>query len=123
MEHIEKDEMVFSNFYKSLKSNGILMISTPSDKGGSDVHENEDHSFIDEHVRDGYGTDEIDKKLKRAGFPKIDTGYTYGWAGSLSWAIFSSSCFHFITCYFSLSLFFLILLMLTAELKKEPDYL
>jgi 2-polyprenyl-3-methyl-5-hydroxy-6-metoxy-1,4-benzoquinol methylase len=87
MEHIEKDEMVFSNFYKSLKSNGILMISTPSDKGGSDVHDNEDHSFIDEHVRDGYGTEEIDKKLKRAGFRKVDAGYTYGWAGSLSWVL------------------------------------
>jgi len=33
MEHIEKDELVFTNFYKSLKNNGILMISTPSDLG------------------------------------------------------------------------------------------
>jgi 2-polyprenyl-3-methyl-5-hydroxy-6-metoxy-1,4-benzoquinol methylase len=87
MEHIEKDEMVFSNFYKSLKNNGILMISTPSDQGGSDVHDDEGHSFIDEHVRDGYGTDEIDRKLKGAGFSKVDAGYTYGWAGSLSWVV------------------------------------
>lgn len=87
MEHIEKDEMVFSNFYKSLKINGILLISTPSDQGGSDVHDHEGHSFIDEHVRDGYGTDEIDRKLKQAGFCKVDAGYTYGWAGSLSWVL------------------------------------
>ena len=38
MEHIEEDVIVFQNFYRSLKENGILLISTPSDKGGSDVH-------------------------------------------------------------------------------------
>ena len=114
MEHIEKDEMVFSNFYKSLKTNGILLISTPSDQGGSDVHHHEDHSFIDEHVRDGYGTDEIDKKLKRAGFRKVDAGFTYGWAGSLSWVLsmkypvkmINKSYFFFILLPFYYLLFF-----------------
>jgi SAM-dependent methyltransferase len=87
MEHIEKDNLVFSNFYNSLKSNGILMISTPSDQGGSDVHNHEDHSFIDEHVRDGYGIDEIEHKLINAGFRKVDTKYTYGLAGGISWKL------------------------------------
>jgi SAM-dependent methyltransferase len=87
MEHIEKDELVFSNFYKSLKNNGILMISTPSDQGGSDVHDNEDHSFIDEHVRDGYGISEITQKLKTAGFRTVDVRYTYGKAGGISWIL------------------------------------
>jgi 2-polyprenyl-3-methyl-5-hydroxy-6-metoxy-1,4-benzoquinol methylase len=82
MEHIEKDELVFLGFYKSLKTNGILIISTPSDHGGSDVHDDEDHSFIDEHVRDGYSIDEIGQKLKIAGFPTVDSRYTYGWAAS-----------------------------------------
>jgi len=87
MEHIEKDELVFSNFYKSLRINGILMISTPSDQGGSDVHDHEDHSFIDEHVRDGYGIDEIRKKLISSGFLAVDARYTYGTAGSISWVL------------------------------------
>ncbi|MBA4321754.1 MAG: methyltransferase type 11 [Odoribacter sp.] len=87
MEHIEKDELVFSNFYKSLKHNGILMISTPSDQGGSDVHDNEDHSFIEEHVRDGYGIEEITQKLKSAGFRSVNVRYTYGRAGTISWII------------------------------------
>jgi 2-polyprenyl-3-methyl-5-hydroxy-6-metoxy-1,4-benzoquinol methylase len=87
MEHIEMDELVFSNFFKSLKNNGILMISTPSDKGGSDVHAHKDHSFIDEHVRDGYGIPDIGMKLKAAGFRTVDAKYTYGPAGSLSWVI------------------------------------
>jgi len=87
MEHIEKDELVFTNFYKSLKNNGILMISTPSDQGGSDVHDHEDHSFIDEHVRDGYSTDEIKQKLISAGFRTVHAHYTYGPAGSISWIL------------------------------------
>jgi len=87
MEHIEKDEVVFSNFYRSLKPNGVLMISTPSDKGGSDVHDHDDHSFIDEHVRDGYGSNEITKKLKSAGYRNVDVRYTYGRAGSISWRL------------------------------------
>jgi len=87
MEHIEKDELVFINFYRSLKSGGLLMISTPSDQGGSDVHDTNDHSFIDEHVRDGYGSEEIIKKLNTAGFSNVDVRYTYGWAGKISWIL------------------------------------
>lgn len=88
MEHIEQDELVFSNFFKSLKNKGVLMISTPSDQGGSD---NDDHDheagFIDEHVRDGYGISDITAKLQRAGFTDINCQYTYGFWGSLSWKL------------------------------------
>jgi SAM-dependent methyltransferase len=87
MEHIEDDEKVFSNFFRALRKDGILIISTPSDKGGSDVHDNDDSSFIDEHVRDGYGKDEIIKKLRGAGFSSADARYTYGKAGSISWIL------------------------------------
>ena len=68
MEHIEEDELVFRNFFRALKPGGSLLISTPSDQGGSDVHNEEEKSFIDEHVRDGYGIGEISQKLERAGF-------------------------------------------------------
>jgi len=87
MEHIPDDEKVFKNFYTSLKSNGTLLISTPSDKGGSDVHDDDDKSFIDEHVRNGYNIDEITGKLANAGFTGIKASYTYGKAGSLSWRL------------------------------------
>ena len=87
MEHIEKDELVFANFYRSLKDNGILIISTPSDQGGSDVHNQEDHSFIDEHIRDGYSIDGIIQKLTSAGFRAVNARYTYGPAGSISWIL------------------------------------
>nr|WP_319400984.1 class I SAM-dependent methyltransferase [uncultured Carboxylicivirga sp.] len=92
MEHILEDELVFDNFHKSMKNNGTLLISTPSDQGGSDTHhhhEEEDgvHGFIDEHVRDGYNADDIRKKLEQAGFSDIETHYTYGKPGSLSWKL------------------------------------
>lgn len=92
MEHIEEDERVLQNFYRSLKKGGMLLISTPSDQGGSDVHhhdhkENEAHSFIDEHVRDGYGMEEITQKMKRAGFSETNTYYQYGPAGKLGWKL------------------------------------
>jgi hypothetical protein len=87
MEHIEEDVLVFNNFYKSLKDSGILLISTPSDKGGSDVHNDNEESFIDEHVRDGYSINDITKKLKMAGFRDIEAVYTYGTPGNISWRL------------------------------------
>ncbi|MFN3556247.1 MAG: class I SAM-dependent methyltransferase [Bacteroidales bacterium] len=85
MEHIEEDVTVFRNFYHSLKPGGELLISTPSDQGGSGVEHEHDSSFIEEHVRDGYSPEEITGKLHLAGFEKVDVKYTYGWPGKISW--------------------------------------
>ena len=97
MEHILEDVEVFKNFHKSMKQGGTLLVSTPSDQGGSDVHDHDhdhdhdhgdgDDSFIDEHVRDGYNIDEIQQKLKDAGFSKTSAKYTYGTAGKISWKL------------------------------------
>ncbi len=87
MEHIEEDVLVFKRFYMSLKNNGILLISTPSDRGGSDVHNESEESFIDEHVRDGYSIKDITDKLSLAGFRDIEAGYTYGKPGNISWRL------------------------------------
>ena len=87
MEHIEEDVQVFRNIHRSLKSGGMLLISTPSDQGGSDVHGDDDTSFIEEHVRDGYNIDEIRNKLNEAGFSKVDARYSYGSPGKISWRL------------------------------------
>jgi len=89
MEHIEEDRKVFLNFCNSLKPGGTLLVSTPSDKGGSDTHDHEgaSHGFIDEHVRDGYNILEIEKKLLTAGFHKVEAHYAYGWPGKISWKL------------------------------------
>ncbi|MBC8321053.1 MAG: class I SAM-dependent methyltransferase [Bacteroidetes bacterium] len=113
MEHIEEDELVLKNFYKALKDGGMLLISTPSDKGGSDVHHDHDdnegdgnHSFIDEHVRDGYGIEEISEKMKQAGFSSTEVYYQYGKPGKLAWKL---SMKYPITMLNSSYLFFIIL--------------
>ncbi|HEX2921114.1 MAG TPA: class I SAM-dependent methyltransferase [Bacteroidales bacterium] len=87
MEHIKDDILVFSNFNKALKKNGYLVISTPSDKGGSDVNEEHGKSFIDEHVRDGYSIEEITSKLISVGFNDVLARYTYGKPGNISWRL------------------------------------
>jgi len=87
MEHIEEDRTVFSNFFRSMNQGGRLIISTPSDKGGSDVHGENEESFIGEHVRDGYGTEEITAKLTGAGFSTVKASYTYGIPGSIAWRL------------------------------------
>ncbi len=88
MEHILEDVAVFRNFYASMKPGGMVLISTPSDQGGSDVHDHEEEeSFIDEHVRDGYNINEIQDKLKLAGFSRTEARYQYGKPGQISWRL------------------------------------
>jgi SAM-dependent methyltransferase len=87
MEHILEDVEVFKNIHASLKKGGMLLISTPSDQGGSDVHDNEESSFIEEHVRDGYNINEIADKLKISGFNKVQSRYSYGKPGQISWRL------------------------------------
>jgi len=91
MEHIEEDIQVFKNFHHSLANDGLLLISTPSDQGGSDVHDHDQEDdipgFIDEHVRDGYNIEEIEKKLKSVGFSRVEARYSYGSPGKLSWRL------------------------------------
>jgi SAM-dependent methyltransferase len=90
MEHILEDEQVFENFHASLQPGGVLLISTPSDQGGSDTDHHEEegvHGFIEEHVRDGYNKKELTAKLIRAGFSKVEISYTYGTYGSIAWKL------------------------------------
>ena len=87
MEHILEDVAVFKNFNASLKTGGMLLISTPSDQGGSDVHGDGETSFIEEHVRDGYNVNDIEAKLKESGFSKIEINYSYGPPGKISWKL------------------------------------
>ena len=66
----------------------MLLVSTPSDQGGSDVHDHEaEGSFIGEHVRDGYNILEIQEKLEKAGFSRTEAHYQYGRPGQLSWKL------------------------------------
>lgn len=87
MEHIEEDEKAMANYAASLKPGGMLIISTPSDQGGSDVHGEGESSFIEEHVRDGYNIRDIEAKLLRNGFSRVEARYSYGTPGKISWRL------------------------------------
>lgn len=87
MEHILEDVQVFKNFHASLKPGGMVLISTPSDQGGSDVSGEGETSFIEEHVRDGYNIKEIEEKMRGAGFSKVEARYQYGTPGKISWRL------------------------------------
>ncbi|KAA0210143.1 class I SAM-dependent methyltransferase [Ignavibacteria bacterium CHB1] len=85
MEHIEEDELVLRNYAQALRKGGKLLINTPSDLGGSDVHDEGDTSFIEEHARDGYSKDDITAKLNRSGFKLLSFKYGYGKFGTIAW--------------------------------------
>jgi len=87
MEHIEDDVKVFSNFYNSLKKGGFLLINSPSIYGGSDVHKDEEESFIGEHARDGYSMEDLETKLHPLGFSSYKSKYTYGFWGDKAWRL------------------------------------
>jgi SAM-dependent methyltransferase len=87
MEHILEDEAALRCYSTSLKPGGMLIISTPSDQGGSDVHGEDEGSFIEEHVRDGYNIDDIRAKALRNGFSKVEARYSYGAPGKISWKL------------------------------------
>jgi 2-polyprenyl-3-methyl-5-hydroxy-6-metoxy-1,4-benzoquinol methylase len=87
MEHISDDVKVFRNFYNALKADGYLLINTPSIYGGSDVHDNDDESFIGEHARDGYSKEDLESKLHPIGFKTYQSKYTYGFWGDKAWRL------------------------------------
>lgn len=85
MEHIVEDELVFKNFYSALKKGGKLLVNTPSNLGGSDAHDDDDESFIEEHARIGYSKEDITGKMNRAGLEVESFDYAYGKYGTISW--------------------------------------
>ena len=87
MEHIEDDKKVFSNFSRAMRPGGFLLINSPSIYGGSDVHGDEEESFIGEHARDGYSVEDLEDKLGPVGLATYRARYTYGFWGDLAWRL------------------------------------
>ncbi|OGU67406.1 MAG: hypothetical protein A2W30_01475 [Ignavibacteria bacterium RBG_16_36_9] len=87
MEHIAEDQKVFSSFYSALRSGGYLLINSPSIYGGSDVHHEEEQSFIGEHTRHGYSKEDLETKLHHLGFSTYKCRYTYGFWGDKAWRL------------------------------------
>lgn len=87
MEHITEDVKVFRNYYEALKPGGFLLINTPSIFGGSDVHDDDDESFVGEHARTGYSHEDFSSKLTPIGFQVHNSLYSYGFWGDIAWRL------------------------------------
>ncbi|HHS12853.1 MAG TPA: class I SAM-dependent methyltransferase [bacterium] len=83
IEHIEDDQRVLGNFYRALKPEGRLLLSTPS------IYRRHqpDSRFVDEHCRDGYSDAEIRRKFEKAGFSRLRIVYGYGFWGDSAWRL------------------------------------
>lgn len=128
MEHIVEDELVFKNFANALKKGGKLLVNTPSDLGGSDAHDHDDESFIEEHARVGYSKKDITEKMERAGLKVTDFRYSYGKYGTISWRLgikypiliagFSKILILILPLYYLFTLWLVLILML-LDVKSE----
>ncbi len=87
LEHIKDDEEVLAHLCRLVRPGGHIIISTPSDLGGSDVHAGGQESFIGEHVRDGYNVADLERKICSAGLNVAQRRYTYGRYGTVAWRI------------------------------------
>jgi SAM-dependent methyltransferase len=131
MEHIVNDTKVFENFYKALKPNGFVLINSPSIFGGSDVHDDDDESFIGEHARDGYSFEDLSGKMIPLGFSVYKSKYTYGFWGDKAWRLgvkypmimlnYSKAFFLLLPFYYLFTLTFTLIMMcldFNSENKK-----
>ena len=87
LEHIVEDEMAIAHFAKLLNRGGYLIISTPSDQGGSDVHDSTQESFIGEHVRDGYNL-----QLRYLGIRRLEVTDKIAYLTSWQIHLFHTTC-------------------------------
>lgn len=76
MEHIEKDQQVFTNFYNALKKDGTLILTTPIDKTVT-------YYEPTKRFRNGYQFTELKEKLKQAGFHHVKMHYSYSVTGRI----------------------------------------
>lgn len=126
MEHIQDDVTVFRNYHKALKKGGYFIMNTPSIYGGSDMHDDDDESFIGEHARQGYSIEDIEAKLIPLGFTIYRYRYTYGTFGDIAWRMgikapiqlvnFSKFLLVFLPFYF-------VVMLLPTLLFMAADYL
>ncbi|MFW5628581.1 MAG: class I SAM-dependent methyltransferase [Candidatus Cloacimonadaceae bacterium] len=117
LEHIPEDRAAISNIYEALSPGGTLIISSPSDL-------DEAARFTAEHVRPGYSKEELEDKLREAGFEIIDIYYSYGKYGALSWKILIQRPLKMIRAskFFALLLpFYYIIFYPIAELLMQMD--
>ncbi len=84
---VEADHAYETVSHTDDKKDGYLLINTPSVFGGSDVHDEDEESFIGEHAREGYSKEDFESKLHPLGFETYQSIYTYGFWGDKAWRL------------------------------------
>ncbi|MHB1278583.1 MAG: class I SAM-dependent methyltransferase [Bacteroidia bacterium] len=87
LEYMEDDTAIIQNMYNSLKDDGIFLMSVPSDrKTRINLRQ---FRFPDEgdFMREGYNMSDLKIRLKKLGYKKVRSRYTYGKPGQISWLI------------------------------------
>ena len=88
MEHVPDDMAVFRNFHRALRPGGTCMIHTPTRNPDSPhTYDDEVHSVVGEHVREGYTEEEIRDKLSKAGLAVKKVTFAYGKYGGKAWRL------------------------------------
>ena len=121
LEHIENDSAVLKNFRQCIEDDGFLVISTP--------YSTEEAAFTEEHFRDGYTAEELEKKLRGTGWRIEDLQYSYGYWGKIAWHLtvrIPLSCFRsllivFLPIYYLVTYPFIFSLMLLDFIKNNRE--
>ncbi len=88
MEHVLDDIAVFRNFHKALRPGGMCMIHAPTrNPESSHPGDDEVHSVVGEHVREGYTEGEMQDKLLQAGLTVKKMMFAYGKYGGKAWRL------------------------------------
>lgn len=81
LEHIEDDQRVLANLHSALKTGGTLVLHVPA-RGARAIDDIEERGKEIGHVRSGYTRDEIQGKLRAAGFQVVRVRSTFGALGA-----------------------------------------
>ena len=78
LEHIEDDDAALHALYRVLRDGGVLALHVPALYRRYPVWKKRLNFDVEGHVRAGYEMEDILKKVRRAGFEILESGYTYG---------------------------------------------
>ena len=91
MEHIDDDIGALRGIYDSMVENGVLVLHVPALYRRYPVFKKRLNFDVETHVRTGYEPEEIQEKIRQAGFVILESGFTYGFwetlANNLSYII------------------------------------
>jgi len=84
LEHIEDDDNVLRRFYQALTPGGELIIHVPGLYRRWYFFGWAENFYVEGHFRPGYTREQLEEKLRQAGFEIREIYYTYGWIETLT---------------------------------------